>query len=142
VRPVKLATIADVQALELPLHARDGGELVVIEEGKSLPFAAQRVFTVTAGAGAVRGRHAHKECAQFMVCVHGSVDVEVDDGAEKARHRLDAGNKALLVPPSIWATETYVEAGSVLTVLCDRHYEADDYLRDYDEFVAWREARL
>lgn len=134
----RLESVEACQLVELALHARDGGELVVVEEGKALPYAAARVFTVRAGEGAVRGRHAHKQCSQFMLCVHGAIEVECDDGASKKTFVLDAGNKGLMVPPSIWATETYKTAGAVLTVLCDRPYEAEDYIRDYDEFVAYR----
>jgi hypothetical protein len=136
--PTALKTVADVKLVDLELHTREDGDLVVVEEGKAIPFAASRVFTVRAKGGAVRGRHAHKLCVQFLVCVHGSIEVVCDDGAEKRTFLLDAANKGLLVPPTIWATETYVVAGSVLNVLCDRHYEAEDYLRDYDQFLAWR----
>jgi dTDP-4-dehydrorhamnose 3,5-epimerase-like enzyme len=135
-----LKSLTDVQLVMLPLHAHDNGELVVIEEGKSIAFASARMFTVRARAGAVRGEHAHKRCAQFLVCVHGAIEVVCDDGADTKTFLLDAGNKGLLVPPSIWATENYVTEGAVLSVLCDRHYDADDYLRDYDRFLAWRKA--
>lgn len=131
-------TVADVQRIELPRHVGDNGELVVIEQGKAMLFPVLRVFTVRAGAGAIRGQHAHKRCAQFLVCVHGAIDVECDDGSTKTTHHLDAGHVGLLVPPGIWASETYVTAGAVLSVLCDRHYEADDYLRDYHAFLSWR----
>ena len=135
---MEFASVADVRIIELPSHKREDGELVVMEEGKALPYAAARVFTVRATENAVRGRHAHKRCNQFFVCVHGIIDVECDDGANKARFLLDAGNKALFVPASIWASETYKARDSILAVLCDRVYEEDDYLRDYEQFLAWR----
>ncbi len=43
-----------------------------------------------------------------------------------------------LVPPSIWAHETLSAPNSVLLALCDRSYEADDYIRNYAEFAAIR----
>ena len=135
---MKRRDVSEVVLVELPRHTRDDGELVVIEAGESIPYPAVRTFTVRATEGAVRGRHAHKQCNQFLVCVHGAIDVECDDGANKATFRLDAGHQGLLVPASIWATETYVVSGSILTVLCDRTYEAGDYLRDYEEFLRWR----
>lgn len=137
---VNLSRLEDVRLVELPLHAHDNGELVVVEHGKSLPFSAPRMFTVRAPEGAVRGQHAHKRCAQFLICVHGAIHVECDDGQAKSHYLLDAGSKGLLIPPGIWGTEIYVVGGSVLSVLCDRPYEAADYLRDYDEFIAWRKS--
>ena len=130
--------MSDVRLVELPRHESDGGELVVIEEGRALPFAALRMFTVRAPAGALRGKHAHKLCAQFLVCVHGSIEVECDDGEHKATFTLDSGHAGLFVPPGVWASERYLVAGSVLSVLCDRRYEVDDYLRDYAKFLVWR----
>jgi hypothetical protein len=135
---MRLMTLADVREIALPSHCRDGGELVVMQYGKELPFAAARMFTVRAPKDAVRGRHAHKRCAQFLVCVHGLIEVECDDGMDTARYVLDRADKALLVPPSIWATETYRMSNSILSVLCDLGYDADDYVRDYDQFLTWR----
>lgn len=137
---MNLSTLADVRLVDLPVHAHDNGELVVVEHGKSVPFATQRMFTVRAPEGAIRGQHAHKRCAQFLICVHGVIHVECDDGEQKTKYLLDAGSKGLLVPPGIWASEIYVVGGSVLSVLCDRPYEAADYLRDYGEFIAWRKS--
>jgi len=127
-----------VRPLDLPRHARADGAVVVAETGAAMPFAATRMFTVTAPLGAERGQHAHKLCSQFMWCVHGAVDVICDDGASKRTFALNRDNHALLVPPTIWGTILYREANSVLAVLCDRLYEAEDYIRDYSEFIAMR----
>jgi hypothetical protein len=134
----KLANISDVREIALPSHSRDDGQLVVMEEGAQLPFAPLRVFTVSATQNSVRGRHAHKQCTQFLVSVHGIIAVECDDGKNKAAFLLDRGDKGLLVPASIWGTETYRTDGAVLVVLCDRRYEEADYVRDYDQFLTWR----
>ena len=113
-------------------------DLVVIEGQNQVPFAIARVFVVRAPAGAIRGQHAHKACTQLLTCPIGSVDVLCDDGFETASYILDRPNTGLLIPPSIWAQQTYRAPGSVLTVLCDRPYEAEDYIRDYTEFKAYR----
>jgi hypothetical protein len=42
------------------------------------------------------------------------------------------------VPPAIWNIVTFRTDQAVLTVLCDRRYEADDYIRTYAEFLAFR----
>lgn len=135
---VVFATLSDVRRIELPCHVRDDGELVVVEEGKAIPFPVLRTFTVRAPAAAVRGRHAHRRCAQFFMCVHGSIEVECDDGEQVTKFALDSGHVGLLVPPTIWASQMYLVAGAVLSVLCDRHYEEDDYIRDYETFRTWR----
>jgi UDP-2-acetamido-3-amino-2,3-dideoxy-glucuronate N-acetyltransferase len=132
-------SIADLRQVELPRFARDGGEVVVAEVAVHVPFVIERMFTLAAAPGARRGQHAHRLCSQFMVCVHGAVDVICDDGRQQRTFKLDRGNQALLVPPMIWNTVNFLKAGSVLVVLCDRLYEEHDYIHDHAEFVAVRE---
>jgi hypothetical protein len=128
----------DMCVVELPRHARADGEVVVAEAATGVPFAIARLFTLRAPQGAERGKHAHRLCSQFMICVHGAVDIAVDDGAGRRAFSLDRGDRALLVPPMIWNTVHFREAQSVVAVLCDRPYEAVDYIHDYDVFVRAR----
>ncbi|MCG3769445.1 MAG: TDP-4-oxo-6-deoxy-alpha-D-glucose-3,4-oxoisomerase [Nitrosomonadaceae bacterium] len=135
-----LYPISAVSHIELPHHFAENGDLVVIEGLVHVPFAIVRVFVVRAPVGAIRGQHAHKACFQFLACPIGSIEVRCDDGDHAETYILDRPNVGLLVPPGIWAQQTYLALGSVLTVLCDRPYELHDYVRDYDDFKAYREA--
>jgi len=110
------------------------GMLCVYEGGQQVPFDIRRVFTVSAKAGDTRGDHAHKQCTQLLICVSGKIRVSCDDGLAVTEHLLDNMGEGLLVPPGIWAKEKYMTEGAVLMVLCDRGYEAEDYLRDYNDF--------
>jgi dTDP-4-dehydrorhamnose 3,5-epimerase-like enzyme len=136
----ELFGVDDVRTIDLPRHARADGEVVVAQSAAQVPFAIARLFTVTAPLGAERGRHAHRLCSQFMICVSGAVDVVCDDGHGQRSFRLDRGHLSLLVPPMIWNTVIFREANSVLVVLCDRVYEADDYIHNHGEFLALRHA--
>jgi len=139
---VNIGCIDDVREIALRRHEREDGELVVVEAGKDVPFAIVRMFTVRASEGAVRGRHAHQQCSQIMICVHGAIRVECDDGKSVKNFLLDRGDVGLLVPPGIWATETYRTGNSILAVLCDRPFEEADYIRDHGEFLAWRRSQV
>ena len=138
--PPDLCSILQVRQIELPLHPSDSGSIVVADTGAQVPFTIARMFTLQAPLGAVRGEHAHRRCSQFMLCVSGAVDIACADGREERLFSLDRGNLALLVPPTIWNTVTIRKDNSVLAVLCDRPYEEHDYIRDFREFVAFREA--
>jgi WxcM-like, C-terminal len=108
--------------------------LVVTEAGEHVPFhRIQRMFMIVALAGAKRGRHAHRLCSQFMLCVKGSaVDVVCDDGMDRKTFSLDHPELALFVPPGLWIEiDARQNAESVLIVLCDRLYEEHDYIRNY-----------
>jgi dTDP-4-dehydrorhamnose 3,5-epimerase-like enzyme len=126
--------------IELPRHARADGEVVVAEATAQVPFRIERMFALSAPAGAKRGRHAHRLCSQFMICVSGAVDVVCEDGRKKNTFALERRDQALLVPPGVWNTVEFRQDESVLIVLCDRIYEAHDYIHDYAEFLSFRES--
>ena len=126
--------------VELPRHTRADGEVVVADAAAQVPFQIQRMFVLAAPAGAKRGHHAHRLCSQFMICVNGAVNVVCEDGSEQRTFTLDRRNLALLVPPGIWNTVNFRDDASVVAVLCDRPYEDHDYIRDYAEFLSFRES--
>ena len=136
---MQLSRLDGVRLIDLPRYARDDGEVVVAEAAVGVPFAIARLFVLRAPEGAARGDHAHKHCSQFMICSNGAAQIVLDDGAAKETFTLDRSDQALLVPPMIWTTVIFSAPHTVVSVLCDRPYEADDYVHDYQEFVILRE---
>ncbi len=131
--------LSDARLLELPHHTREDGEVVVAEAIAHVPFTIARLFTVSAPLDAERGKHAHRRCTQFMICVHGALEIVCDDGLAKRAFTLNRGSLALHVPPGIWNTVIFRKEDSVLAVLCDRPYEEEDYIRDYGAFISFRQ---
>lgn len=121
-------------AVHFKKYEDPNGVLCVYEAGHHVPFDIRRVFTVSARAGDTRGDHAHKQCTQLLICASGKIRVSCDDGSVVTQHLLDNMGAGLLIPPGIWAKEEYMTDGAVLMVLCDRGYEAEDYIRDYTDF--------
>lgn len=112
------------------------GSLSAGEFSIDVPFVPQRYFLVFDVPGKdVRGEHAHRECQQFLVCARGSVSVVVDDGRRSEEFVLDEPDIGLYVPPMIWAVQYRYSADAVLLVFASHHYDADDYIRDYDRFL-------
>ena len=113
------------------------GNLTVGEFGAGLPFLPQRYFlTYGIPSDQVRGEHAHHLCSQFLVCTHGECHLLVDDGIHCEEFCLNRPTLGVLVPPMIWAREHLHSSDSTLLVLASRPYEPDDYIRDYEEFLA------
>lgn len=135
-------TVSSVYLVKLPHYFEDNGDLVVMEGLINVPFAIARVFVVRTPEGAVRGQHAHKACAQFLTCPRGSVEVVCTDGTDSAEFELNHPNVGLYIPPGIWAEQRYKTRDAALTVLCDRVYEAEDYIREYSEFLIYRQELL
>ncbi len=123
--------------IDLQEHVDQRGRLVVTEVGKTLPFDAARMFVISGvPEGEPRGIHAHKQCHQFLVCVSGSVKAMVDNGDVRQVVTLDRPSIGLHMPPLTWGAQYDYSDDAVLVVLASHAYDANDYIHDYDEFVA------
>ena len=128
--------VKGVRAYQLPFISDPRGNLTVGDFERSLPFAPLRYFlTFDVPNSHLRGEHAHKECHQFLICVHGSCAVVVDDGTQREEFLLDRPTFGVHVPPMIWATEYKHSPDSTLLVFASHHYDPADYIRDYQEFL-------
>ena len=129
--------VSGVELYDLPLVQDMRGTLSFAEYGQFLPFTPKRYFLVfDVPSREVRGEHAHREQSQFMVCVKGSCSMVVDDGAKREEIRLDRPNLGLFLPPMVWGIQYKYSADAMLLVLASDCYEAEDYIRDYDEFCS------
>jgi hypothetical protein len=126
--------------VDVPTFGANNGVLVVPSTALYLP-EIRRVFCVIGGNDDTRGEHAHRECSQFMVAVSGRVDITCTNGNDTFEFELFTPERGLLIPPMIWATQTYRNSLSVLTVICDQEYSEDDYIRDFDLFTEMCEKR-
>lgn len=112
------------------------GRLTVGEFEKSVPFVPRRYFLVyDVPSKDTRGEHAHRQCHQFLICVHGSVTCVVDDGKSRQEYVLSEPYQGLHMPPMIWGTQYQYSPGAVLLVFASHYYDPDDYIRDYSEFL-------
>lgn len=113
------------------------GNLSARELGKGLPFVPNRYFVVLdVPSKEVRGEHAHRVCEQLLICLRGSVSVVVDDSKTRQEIVLDSSELALYLPPMVWGIQYKYSADAVLLVLASHPYDARDYIRDYDTFLA------
>lgn len=133
-------TVFDCRIIELDKHHSDRkGNLSVVENWKEIPFAVKRVYYLyDVPGGESRGGHAHKALYQFIVAVSGSFSVTLDDGKEKETVVLNRPYQGLLVVPGIWRTLNDFSSGSVCMVLASEKYDAEDYIRDYEEFLNYK----
>ena len=139
-QPPRLAVLDDVKMMPIRGMTAEDRVLIVLEAERQVPFPIRRVFNVHAQrAGLVGGRHAHRICQQFLVCVHGACDVMVAAALDEQRtYRLDRPDLGLWIPASLWSDQRYLTADTVLMVACDQVYDATDYLRDPEAYTAYR----
>lgn len=124
--------------VRLPFVSDMRGCLSLAEYNKQIPFVPKRCFWVfDVPNSEVRGEHAHKELHQFLICLKGSVSVVLDDASVRKEVVLNEPNVGLHIPPLVWGIQYKYSKNAILLVLASDPYDPDDYLRDYDKFVAY-----
>lgn len=112
------------------------GQLVALEANREIPFDVKRVFYIYGTQeGIPRGNHSHYKTKQFLVAVHGSCKVTLDDGKEKVTYNLNKPNLGLFQDALIWGTMHDFSEDCVLMVLADDYYVASDYITEYSKFT-------
>jgi acetyltransferase-like isoleucine patch superfamily enzyme len=112
------------------------GKLAVIEAGHGLSFLPKRVFFIyDVPNREVRGEHAHRYLEELVICVHGEVNVVVDDGHARREVSLNRPTLGLYIGPLVWRSWFRYSRDAVLLVLASDAYDPDDYIRDYESFL-------
>lgn len=133
-------SVSDCSIIELDRHHSDRkGNLTVVENGVTLPFDVKRVYYLyDVPGGESRGSHAHKDLQQLIVAASGSFTVTLDDGESKLSFFLNRPYQGLYVKPGLWRDLEDFSSGAVCMVLASEVYQQEDYIRDYQEFLAFR----
>lgn len=135
-QPFQDLGVKGARVISLPEVTDLRGSLSFGEYGQQIPFDPKRYFIVYNVPGKdVRGEHAHHQLEQFLICVHGSCSVVVDDGAHRAEVILNQPCMGLYIPPMVWATQYKYSSDAVLLVLASDIYKSEDYIRDYEQFL-------
>lgn len=118
--------------------ANEKGSLSFFEASKDIDFEIKRFYyTYGAKVNTQRGGHAHKKLKQLLFCPYGEIKIILDDGQERAEILLDSPEKGLIVEERIWREVIWLKDNSVLCVAASDWYDESDYIRNYDEFIAF-----
>jgi acetyltransferase-like isoleucine patch superfamily enzyme len=113
------------------------GSLVAGEIATLAPFPVRRFFVVfDVPSQEVRGEHAHRTLHQFLVCLRGQVRLMVDDGTRRQEFELKTPTVGVHIEPKVWASQYMYSPDAILLVLASAEYQAEDYVRDYTDFLA------
>lgn len=132
--------VFDCSIIELDRHhSNRKGNLTVVENGKTLPFDVKRVYYLyDVPGGEERGSHAHCDLSQLIIAASGSFTITLDDGSCKRTFFLNRPYMGLYVKPGIWRDLVDFSSGAVCMVLASDVYKADDYIRNYNDFLKYR----
>ena len=132
--------VYDCTMVELDKHHSDRkGNISVVRNSKEIPFEVKRTYYLyDVPGGESRGGHAHKELSQLIIAASGSFTVTLDDGRVKRTFTLNRPYQGLYVVPGIWRTLDDFSSGAVCLVLASHGYDTKDYIRNYDEFIRYK----
>ncbi|MDG1436804.1 MAG: FdtA/QdtA family cupin domain-containing protein [Rickettsiaceae bacterium] len=123
--------------VKIPGFSDDRGSLSFAEYGQILDFQINRVYWLY-DLKKERGAHAHKNLKQLLFCVHGSIDLILDDGIKSETVSLDSPNIGVIIDKPLWRDITNFKDSPCLVVLASAQYNEDDYIRSYEEFKLWK----
>ncbi len=132
--------VSDVSIIEIP-RVHDERGLLAVVEGDTFPFEIKRVYYLyDVPNDAYRGGHAHKGLYQLIIPLSGSFNVHLKDGEETKTITLNKPHKGLLIVPGIWREIDNFSSGCVCLVLASSEYNEEDYIREYEAFLAFKKA--
>ena len=125
-----------IRIMEFPDFGDERGNLVVVESCIDIPFAVKRVFYIYGSdSEVIRGRHANRKSEFVMINVSGKSKVKVDNGYEQRVIELNRPRMGLYLPTMVWKDMYDFSSDSVLLVLASEHYDGEEYIRDYDDYI-------
>ena len=114
------------------LKDKDVNLLIYNQDLKKLK--CKRIFYLIAKKNTVRGDHAHKKCTQSFFSIKGSFYIEcINSKGEKKKIKIKPNSKLIKIKPFNWV-KVYLKKNNICAVICDRHYEEKDYIRDFNKF--------
>ncbi len=134
---MNINVINKAEMLEFTERGDDRGHLVICEGGIDIPFDIKRIFYIYGSdSDVVRGQHANRKSEFVLINVAGTSKVKIKDGkGNETVYSLNRPHTGIYIPSMVWKDMYDFSEDSVLLCLASTHYDADEYIRDYDEFV-------
>lgn len=126
----------NARIIEFPKIVDPRGNLSFLENGAQIPFEIERTYWIyDVPGGEERGGHSYKNNQELIIALSGSFDVILDDGFNKKVFSLNRSYYGLYVSSGIWRQMGNFSTNSLAFVASSTRYMAEDYVRDYNEFL-------
>lgn len=139
-----MSNIERVKMLEFKQRGDERGHLVIVEGGMDIPFEIARAFYIYGSEkDIIRGQHANEKSEFVLINVAGSSKVKVKDGlGNEAIYSLNRPHTGVYLPTMVWKEMYDFSEDSVLLCLASEHYDATEYVRNYDDYVNYIKQKL
>ncbi len=132
------ARIVDLPTISSDVEGATGA-ITVLTGLEDCPFDIKRVYWIHgASVGEVRGQHAHRSLSQLLVAVAGVFEIDITGDGGLQTFRLETPRRGLLLRPGYWRVIRVISPDSVLMVAASAAFNEADYIRNFDDFRAFR----
>ena len=131
--------MTEAKLLNLPKISDPRGNLSFFESNNPIPFKIKRAYWIyDVPGGEIRGSHAFKKSKEFIVALSGSFDIILNDGVKDYKFSLNRSYNGLYIPNLTWRRIENFSTNSLALVSSSEKYNVEDYIRDYDNFINFK----
>ncbi len=125
-----------VRMIEFKIMGDERGSLVVCEGEEDIPFIIKRLFYIFGSdKTVVRGNHANRKSEFVLINVAGKSKVRIKDGlGNEMVYSLNRPHTGIYIPSMVWKEMYDFSSDSVLLCLASEHYDASEYIRNYEDY--------
>ncbi|EAC1339064.1 WxcM-like domain-containing protein [Campylobacter coli] len=110
--------------------------LIAIEKQVNCPFEIKRIFYIfDVPKNTIRGEHANLNSEFFFIVLKGECKIKIDNGKEQKKFILNNPKQGLYIDKMLWKQMYDFSKDCILLVLSNTLYDANEYIRDYNEFL-------
>lgn len=111
------------------------GDLTAVDLS-DIPFVPKRLFIVNNVPNqTLRSDHAHKKDYQILLCLTGSLNIELIDKSLCSKISIINAGDYLHIPQLTWSRIRFLTNDSSILCLCSEKYDENEYIRNYNEFL-------
>ncbi len=130
------------EIIQLPRVLDNRGNLSFVEQSRHIPFEIRRTYWIyDVPGGEARGGHAFKRSEELIIALSGSFDVRLTNGEETLTFSLNRSYYGLYIPAGWWRTMDNFSTNSFTLVLASTPYDAEDYIRNFEQYTAWKKTQ-
>lgn len=136
-----MTRIRILEEIEILNFIDSKGSLNVAEFHNLGKFETKRMYFISnVPENVTRGAHAHRNVNQIFFAVSGKFTLTVTDGTYTESVEINSRDKGYFLPSGYWRDLENFTQDAVCVVLASDHYDENDYIRSYEEYLEWIES--
>jgi mannose-6-phosphate isomerase-like protein (cupin superfamily) len=136
-----MAELKILKEIQVANYLDNRGNLDVAEFQSIGKFETKRIYYISGVSESdARGAHAHKNLDQVFFAVAGNLSMTVTDGSITETVDLKAHEMGYYLPAGYWRDLKNFTNDAVCLVLASEHYDENDYIRSYEEYLEWKKS--